>query len=95
MYRDYAISPERFHWESQNTAHPGSIAGLRYLAGTSKVLLFVREVQDQANGVAEAYTFLGPVTLESLRGERPMQIVWRPAHPMPGLPFSHASVAAG
>jgi superfamily II DNA or RNA helicase len=95
MYRDYAISPSLFHWESQNSAHAGTAAGARYVAGTSNVLLFVREVQDQANGVAEAYTFLGRVTLESWQGERPMQIVWRLTHPMPGLLYTHATVAAG
>ncbi len=95
MYRDYAISPSRFHWESQNSAHPGTVTGKRYIAGSSTVLLFVREVQDQANGVAEAYTFLGKVTLESAEGERPMRIVWRLEHPMPGLIYGHATVAAG
>jgi hypothetical protein len=77
LYRDYAQSPTRFHWETQNTAHPGSGAGRRYLEKTSTVLLFVRESQQQANGVAEPYWFLGPVALESASGERPMQIVWR------------------
>lgn len=95
MYRDYAISPALFHWESQNSAHAGTDAGKRYVAGTSNVLLFVREVQEQANSVAEAYAFLGRVTLESWQGERPMQIVWRLAHPMPGPLYMHATVAAG
>jgi hypothetical protein len=95
QYRDYAISPTRFHWESQNTAHPGSPTGRRYLAKTSTVLLFVRETQEQPNGVAEPYWFLGPVTLESASGERPMQMVWRLAHPMPALVYHHSTVAAG
>jgi hypothetical protein len=95
MYRDYAMSPTRFHWESQNTAHPGSPTGRRYLAKTSTVLLFVRETQEQANGVAEPYSFLGPVALESASGERPMQIVWRLVHAMPGHLYARASVAAG
>jgi superfamily II DNA or RNA helicase/HKD family nuclease len=94
QYRDYVISPTRFHWESQNTAHPGSPTGRRYLAKTSTVLLFVRETQEQPNGVAEPYWFLGPVTLESASGERPMQIVWRLASPMPGHVHQRAAVAA-
>ena len=77
MYRDFAVSADVFHWESQNTAHPGTSTGRRYLDGSSMVLLFVREVQEQPNGLAEPYWFLGPVTLESASGERPMQIVWR------------------
>jgi superfamily II DNA or RNA helicase/HKD family nuclease len=95
MYRDYAISPTRFHWESQNAAHPGSPTGRRYLAKTSTVLLFVRETQEQPNGVAEPYWFLGPVTLESASGERPMQIVWRLERAMPGHLYQRATVAAG
>jgi len=95
MYRDYAMSPSRFHWESQNAAHPGSPTGRRYLAKSSTVLLFVRETQEQPNGVAEPYWFLGPVTLESASGERPMQIVWRLAHGMPGHLYQRATVAAG
>ena len=95
MYRDYAQSPTRFHWETQNTAHPASGAGRRYLENTSTVLLFVREAQEQANGVAEPYWFLGPVTLESAQGERPIQIVWRLDHAMPGPLYQKATVAAG
>jgi superfamily II DNA or RNA helicase/HKD family nuclease len=95
MYRDYALSPTRFHWESQNSAHPGSPAGARYLARTSTVLLFVRETQEQPNGVAEPYWFLGPVRLESASGERPMQLVWRLERAMPGHLYQRATLAAG
>lgn len=89
------MSPSRFHWESQNTAHPASPTGRRYLAKTSTVLLFVRETQEQPNGVAEPYWFLGPVALESASGKRPMQIAWRLEHPMPGPLYQRAMVATG
>ncbi|MBI5545691.1 MAG: DUF3427 domain-containing protein [Deltaproteobacteria bacterium] len=95
MYRDYAISPTRLHWESQNSAHPGTPTGRRYLSRSSSVLVFVREEQEQSNGVAEPYWFLGPATLESATGERPMQIVWRLEHPMPGHLYQKATLAAG
>jgi superfamily II DNA or RNA helicase/HKD family nuclease len=95
MYRDYAMSPTRFHWESQNTAHPGSPTGRRYLEKNSTVLLFVREHRKQPNGVAEPYWFLGPASLESASGERPMQIVWRLEHAMPGHLFQRATLVAG
>jgi hypothetical protein len=58
------------------------------------VLLFVRETQEQANGVAEPYWFLGPVMLESAGGERPMQIVWQMLHSMPAQLYRVATVAA-
>jgi len=95
MYRDYAESPTRFHWETQNAAHPGSGAGRRYLNRGSSVVLFVRESQKQANGVAEPYWFLGPVHFESATGERPMQIRWRLEHAMPATLFQIANLVAG
>jgi superfamily II DNA or RNA helicase/HKD family nuclease len=95
MYRDYAMSPTRFHWETQNVAHAETPSVRRMVAGTSAVLLFVREYRKQANGVAEPYCFLGPVTFESASGERPMQFVWRLARAMPGSLFQRATLAAG
>ena len=46
MYRDYAISPELFHWESQNSTSVASEPGQRYLHHRERgthVALFVRE----------------------------------------------------
>jgi hypothetical protein len=45
--------------------------------------------------VAEPYWFLGPVALDSASGERPMQIVWRLGHAMPGHLYQKATLAAG
>lgn len=73
----------------------GKLQALFTVARTSTVLLFVRETQEQPNGVAEPYWFLGPVTLESAAGERPMQIVWRLERPMPGHLYQRATLAAG
>ncbi len=43
MYRDYPISRELFHWESQNATSTASPAGRRYLSGEGTILLFVRD----------------------------------------------------
>lgn len=94
MYRDHALSPTLFHWESQHTAHAETQAGRRYLAGTSRVLLFVRHQTKWPNGLAEPFMFLGPARLESWSGGRPMQIIWRLAHAMPPELFTQARVAA-
>ena len=94
-YRDYALSPTRLHWESQNTAHAESETGRRYIAGTSTVLLFVREEQKQANGLADPYVFLGPVRLVSWSGDRPMQIVWELGQAMPPWLYQRGTLAAG
>jgi superfamily II DNA or RNA helicase/HKD family nuclease len=78
LYKDYAISPKRFHWESQSTTSEGSETGQRYInhqrIGT-RVLLFVRE-RIRNGDRTQPYTFLGPVRYLSHGGERPMAIVW-------------------
>jgi hypothetical protein len=94
MYADYPISPTLFHWESQSTTSAASVTGRRYLAGSSTVLLFVR--QDQKNDYGTApFLFLGPATYVSHEGERPIAITWRLERPMPSDFFAAASVAAG
>ena len=45
-YRDLALGPSLFHWESQSTTTAASATGQRYIhheARGSRVLLFVRE----------------------------------------------------
>ena len=65
MYRDYAISPELFHWESQSTTSVESPTGQRYLNHRSlgsSILLFVRDGKTNEMGT-EPYMFLGPASL--------------------------------
>lgn len=93
LYKDYAISPDLFHWESQNSTREGSPTGRRYIEHVvrgSHVLLFARQTRDRG-----AYTFLGPMTYQEHRGERPMAITWRLMRPMPADFFRDARVAAG
>ncbi|MHB1193491.1 MAG: DUF3427 domain-containing protein [Longimicrobiales bacterium] len=92
MYRDHAVSRGLFHWESQHTAHADTATGRRYIAGTSRVLLFVREQRKLSNGLAEPFVFLGPVHLKSCRGSRPMQIEWTLAADMPAWLYEQAAV---
>lgn len=83
-YRDYAVSPTMFHWETQSAASVGRASGRRYLDSPSNgwtFFLFVRSDPDAA------YAFLGPVTLDAWRGDRPIGITWRLEHPMPGALF--------
>ena len=94
MYRDHAVSRSLFHWETQHTAHAATVAGQRYLAGSSRVLLFVREQRKLPNGLAEPFVFLGPVRLESCRGSRPMQIEWALETEMPAWLYEKAAVLA-
>lgn len=93
-YRDYAISPELFHGESQSVTSRASDTGRRYLDGSSTVLLFVRQT-NKVNGRAPAYAFLGRCTHVEDRGERPIQITWRLEQPMPEHWFRAARAVAG
>ena len=85
MYRDYAISSELFHWESQNTTSTDSPAGRRYLhhreLGTHLVL-FVRDTPRDELG-AVPFLCLGQASYVEHRGERPIAITWRLHRPMP------------
>lgn len=85
LYEDYAISAERFHWQSQSTTSEASQTGQRYIHHRDRggtVLLFVREDKER-NGLACPYDFLGPVEYESHTGSRPMNILWRLRYPLP------------
>ena len=51
MYRDYAISHDPFHWESQSTTSAASPTGQRYIHHAdlgSRICLFVREAGEDA-----------------------------------------------
>ena len=88
-YHDYAISPERFHWQTQNSAGPETKAGLRYLESPGngwRFQLFVRETRDNA------FVALGPVTLEKAESSKPMSITWRLDVPLPAELFRRYSV---
>lgn len=98
MYRDYPMSPRRFHWESQSTCHGGTPTGKRYLEighGEQKAMLFVRERQQDERGAAMAYMNLGAVRYLRHEGERPMRIEWEMQRPMPAEFFQAAKLAAG
>ena len=82
-YRDLALGPSLFHWESQSTTTAASPTGQPYVhheARGSLVLLLVREQRRQggrAGGVTEPFVCLGFARYESHEGERPMAIRWR------------------
>jgi superfamily II DNA or RNA helicase/HKD family nuclease len=97
LYKDYAVSPDLFHWESQSGTREDGPTGQRYVhhreLGTS-VLLFVRRSRS-AEGRTSPYVFLGPVDYVSHAGEKPMGIVWRLRRSMPADFYREAKMAAG
>ena len=97
MYKDYAISSQLFHWESQNRTSPESPTGQRYIKKDRPdipTLLFVRKTQKGRGGETEPYMFAGPVSYVKHVGSRPMQITWKLDYALPGDWFKVARVAA-
>jgi superfamily II DNA or RNA helicase/HKD family nuclease len=96
MYRDFALSPKLFHWESQNATTAASPTGHRYLhhreLGT-RVALFVRNAPRDDLGPAP-FLCLGLCDHVEHRGERPIAITWRLQREMPGDTFREARVVA-
>ncbi len=83
-YRDYAISPTHFHWETQAAASVSRPSGRRYVESATngwRFYLFVRTAP------AAPFAFLGPATYETHTGDRPIAVTWRLAHPIPALLF--------
>ena len=82
-YRDYAISPALFHWETQVGRERDAPLGpslhreRRRTAG--------RSTCSCAPIPTPPIAFLGPVTYESHTGDRPIAITWRLANPMPAV----------
>jgi hypothetical protein len=80
-YRDYAISRDLIHWESQSTTSEAGETGQRYIhhmtRGT-RILLFAR-----LRASDRAFWFLGPASYVSHRGERPISFAWRLNHRLP------------
>lgn len=97
LYRDYAISPTHFHWESQSQTPTASPTGQRYIHHVergSHVFLFVRP-RKKEGGRTAPYTFLGPARYVSHVGEKPMAIVWELRRDVPADLYVEAKLAAG
>ena len=78
LYKDYAISRNKFHWQSQSQTTRGSPVGQSYINHVKNgynILLFVRS-EKSINGKTEPYTYLGKAKFESCEGDRPVSFVW-------------------
>lgn len=90
-YKDYAISPELIHWESQSVTRADSETGLRYqrhVAMGTSVMLFARLRTDQ-----RAFSFLGPAPYVRHESELPMAVTWRLHYALPGDLFAAFAAA--
>ena len=90
-YRDYAITPDLIHWESQSGTRADSPTGRRYqnhAALGRSILLFARARADE-----RAFWFLGPGTYVGHEGEKPMSVTWKLRSPLPGDLFAAFAAA--
>jgi superfamily II DNA or RNA helicase/HKD family nuclease len=90
-YRDYAISRDLVHWESQSVTRADSDTGRRYQRHAnlgSSVMLFARLRSED-----RAFFFLGPATYVKHESELPMAVTWRLAHSLPGDLFTSFAAA--
>lgn len=86
MYNDYAISDTLFHWQSQNSSRPDTGKGLSYIThqeNDKKILLFIRERANDANGNTMSYVFIGEGDFKENEGAKPMNIKWELKEPIP------------
>jgi superfamily II DNA or RNA helicase len=86
LYDDYAINEMLFHWQSQNATTPESSKGLSYIHHLNqgkRILLFVREQNDDEFGFTMPYVFLGEAEYIKSSGSKPMNIEWQLKEPMP------------
>jgi superfamily II DNA or RNA helicase len=99
MYEDYAVNETIFHWQSQNSTRPDSPKGLSYINHqklAKTMLLFVRERNEDENGLTMGYVYVGPVRFQSYTGSQPMSITWELLNPMPpGLLNDSRKLAVG
>lgn len=91
-YKDYAQNREFFHWETQNRVSEGSREAEAYKNGENNMLLFVRQQVEYPDfGCRMGFTYLGQVTMNSIEGSKPMQIVWHLNTPMSEATYAFAS----
>lgn len=96
-YKDYALSPTLFHWESQNATAADSRTGLRYQQHTqrgSHVLLFMRRYKNTDIGKSEPWMLLGPATYVEHTGSKPMAITWHLEHALPADVWTYSAIQA-
>jgi superfamily II DNA or RNA helicase/HKD family nuclease len=90
-YRDYAVSRQLIHWESQSGTRANSPTGRRYQNHRSmgrSILLFARNSVDD-----RAFWFLGTASYVRHEGEKPMAVTWRLDTPLPGDLFASFAAA--
>jgi DNA or RNA helicases of superfamily II len=94
-YHDYAVSPSRFHWQTQNSAGQDTMVGRRYLESATNGWTFQLFVRVGKNDPYRACGAVHLVSADDVTGDRPMNITWTLDFPLPPKLFSDFSVLRG
>ena len=90
-YRDYALSPELIHWESQSATAADGEVGQRYIRQLERgthIVLFARLKTDD-----RAFWCLGQARYVRHEGDRPIAFVWRLEHRLSGDLYAEFAAA--
>jgi superfamily II DNA or RNA helicase/HKD family nuclease len=85
MYKDYAISPHLFHWESQNSVASDSPTANRYVnhsINDHDLVLCIRKNPDTDLGTAP-FQLIGTTTVQSHAGSKPLQLTLKVNRELP------------
>ncbi|MEV6551542.1 DUF3427 domain-containing protein [Streptomyces sp. NPDC051597] len=96
-YKDFALSPTQFHWESQSTTSADSPTGQRYqhhVERGSHVMLFMRRYKETDIRKSQPWMLLGPATYVGHEGSKPMAITWRLHNELPADVWTYAHIVA-
>ena len=94
-FRDFAISPTEFHWQSQRATGNNSTTRHRIDAakrGEITMWLFLREAPEDALGT-QPFAFMGGFTPTEIEGANPVSVIGRLDHSLPANWFDIASRA--
>lgn len=96
MYHDFAICENKFHWQTQNSAHSEKGKGLSYIhhkKNGKKIILFIRERSSDGYSTM-GFVNIGPVEFESFEGNQPMNITWNLKIPLPSYLWQESAKLA-
>jgi hypothetical protein len=92
-YRDRAISPTHFHWETPSAATVDQESGRRYIESPQNGWSFFLFVRTDKNA---AYAFIGEAQYVSHENDRPIAITWSLKSPLPAVLYQrYATLAQG
>jgi hypothetical protein len=83
QYGDRFLSSLRLQWHSQKKTKRASKNGRIISEPGHRIHLFVRASKKRPRGTGAPFIYCGLVTFESWTGDRPIEVEWRMAQPVP------------